>query len=117
MADTRRAAAVHPEGLDESALTAHISHCLGLVEDGGARHHRFNPTPGVPLGAFFDSVGEWTGLGPTRLMALLEGASPVSAGRSPERAALVTALRGSKDARRILDSAPEQDVSARLCEA
>lgn len=104
VARTRALAGVDVETLGAEELAEHLDDCLDQLAETNRRHHRFNPTWGVPLGEFVSSILAWTGLDAGRALALLRGSSPISAGRSPQLDALAAALRDDPDARRAIDS-------------
>jgi pyruvate,water dikinase len=105
--------AVDPRRLDDDALLAHLAACRAQLDAMIFQHHRLSVPYMLPVGDFIAQAQAWTGQPPEKLMALLRGSSPASAGWIPEFTALVDALRrkpeaawalGAEDAAEVLGS-------------
>ena len=105
VAGTLALAAVDIVALDTPTLASHVAEALDHLATTLARHHSFNSTWTIPLGIFLTRGAEWTGLNGGELLALLEGASPISSGQTPELEALAAALRSDPAASQLLESA------------
>lgn len=115
VAENRRNAGVDLAALPDGALPDHVDTCRETLRRLIGIHHRFNGGM-VASGLFMVAVGEWTGE-PHAAVPLLEGASPVSSGRSGELDRLAAAIRDDRGARAALSSDDPEAVLARLEEA
>lgn len=111
-AENRRNAAVDRAALDDPALLDHLEVCRETLRRFIGLHHRFNGAM-FPVGLLMVAMGEWTG-DPQPVLDLLEGASPVSSGRSEELTALAAAIRDDDEARRALEADDPEEALARL---
>jgi pyruvate,water dikinase len=93
IAKHKRLLAVDPETLDNQALLAYIGQCRDHLGKMIEQHHYYNATAMAPLGDFLAHASDWTGLKVADLMPLMRGATPLSAGRSPELTRLADAIR------------------------
>jgi phosphohistidine swiveling domain-containing protein len=100
----RELQAVDPEALSDDALADYLSDCAEHHSKMITQHMRYTASAVVPTGDFLAHVGDWTGLLPARLLGLLRGASPVSAGASGELERLIGAIRGDAAAQELLAS-------------
>ena len=101
--------------LERDALLGHLADCGAHLERMFEQHYRFNAPALVPTGNFLVQGSELTGLPPERLLVLLGGSAPVSAGAEDGLAALGEALRRDHEAMAILESdEPPADVLAQL---
>jgi len=105
---------VDPEGLSDDELAAHLTRCRDHHAEMLYQHMRFTAAAVVPTGDFLAHVGDWTGLPPAELLALMRGTSPTSAGASAELGALIAAIRQDPRAQKLLDS--EEDPGRMLAE-
>lgn len=96
--------AVDPNTLTDEELVAYLRHCADHHAEMIYQHMRFTGAAILPTGDFLASVGEWTKLPPSELLALMRGSAPVSAGASRELERLVAAVEQDADARRLLGS-------------
>jgi pyruvate,water dikinase len=79
-------------------------------------HHTFSFLAEPTASLFYNQAREWTGLEIHQLLLLLDGASPISTGFSPEIEKLVLAIQDDEHARAILnsDDAPATQVDTLL---
>jgi rifampicin phosphotransferase len=91
--------------LRSGELLAHLEKCLAHWGNMIEQHHRFDAAALLPVGDFIAHAAAWTGLEPSRLCALLAGASDVSSGGSPELDRLQTALRNDPKSLGLIDHA------------
>ena len=111
----RQLASVDHGALDVEGLIAHLHECRDHHAAMTTQHHRFNASCILPFGDFLVQAGEWSGLPPRQLMELFAGESPISAGDSAERQALVQAITDDDRARALLDeSGDPADILDRL---
>jgi pyruvate,water dikinase len=89
--------------LDDAALDAHLRRCIEHSRAMVSQHHRFNSSAMIPVADFTVHAMGWTGLPPTVLLGLLEGASPISGTWSSEVEPVVSALARDRDAIALLD--------------
>lgn len=95
--------------LDYDGLIAHIHQCrmnLGLMM---FRHHQFTGVSGYPAALFILSVNEWTGIDPSDLLQLLDGASRLSSGATEQFEAVIDAIRNDEEAAKILGSGNDEE--------
>jgi pyruvate,water dikinase len=109
--------AVDPTTLSRGELLEHLERCRNHQCQMVVQHHSFNGAALGPIGDFIAHVSEWTGVDPSRIVALARGAAPESAGASAELDRLVAALANDHHALALLDSddAPGETI-ARLRE-
>jgi pyruvate,water dikinase len=109
--------AVDPTTLSREQLLAHLERCRNHQCRMVVQHHTFNGVAFGPIGDFIAHVSEWTGIDPSRIVALARGTAPESAGASAELDRLVVALANDRHARALLDAddAPGETI-ARLRE-
>jgi pyruvate,water dikinase len=109
--------AVDPTALSREELLAHLERCRDHQRQMVIQHHTFNGAAFGPIGDFIAHVSEWTGIDPSRIVALARGAAPESAGASAELDRLVAAFVDDHHARALLDAddAPGETI-ARLRE-
>ena len=103
-------ASVDVTSLDRSALFGHLSATRDNSDDMTRRHHTFNIAAMLPTAFLLTDVAEWTRVPPEDAISLLDGASPISAGVTPELEVLAEAIKENADARSIVMSdfeAPE----------
>ncbi|HEX3512138.1 MAG TPA: PEP-utilizing enzyme [Solirubrobacteraceae bacterium] len=108
----RELQAIDPDALSDEELVAYLRRCAAHHGEMIYQHMRFTAGAVLPTGDFLAHVGEWTGLSHARLLDLMRGASPVSAGASAELDELVAALAGDAAARELLES--DEDPGALL---
>lgn len=102
--------AVDPARLDDDALAEHIDRCRNHLKRMIYQHHWFNGGWLMPLGDFLVHASEWTGRPARELVALLRGATPVSAGSSDEMDRLIDAILDDAAAQAALGSADDDPV-------
>jgi pyruvate,water dikinase len=109
--------AVDPSTLSRQELLAHLERCRNHQCRMVIQHHTFNGAALGPIGDFIAHVSEWTGIDPSRIVALARGAAPESAAASAELDRLVAVLANDRHARALLDAddAPGETI-ARLRE-
>lgn len=106
---------VDPASLDRDALLGHLEDCRAHLERMFEQHYRFNAPALVPTGDFLVQGSELSGLPPERLLVLLGGSAPVSAGGEDGLDALGEAVRGDEEALTILESGePAPDILGAL---
>ena len=103
--------AVDVAGLDEVALAAHARRARAHAVATLTQDHEMNMDALLPVGDYLAQVGAWTGAPAAELLRLLRGSSAVSAGDTPERRAVVDAVRADAAARALLESGrPAREV-------
>lgn len=100
----RELLAEDPDSMSRQELLDYLDRCLENLRARIYDHHQFNAAALIPVGDFLVHAGAWTGLESSQLLALLRGSTPVSAGSSQERDALIEALRRDAGARNLLFS-------------
>jgi phosphohistidine swiveling domain-containing protein len=109
--------AVDPSTLSRDLLLAHLERCREHQRQMIVQHHTFNGAAFGPVGDFIAHVTEWTGIDPTRIVALARGAAPESAGASAELDRLVATIASDRQARALLDADDEPgEILTRLRE-
>ncbi len=103
---------VDPDSLSDEDLAAYLARCRDHHSAMMTQHMRYTASAVIPTGDFLAHVGEWTGLPPAQLLALMRGASPVSAGASAELQRLLAAIQADPEAQALLAS--EGDPAATL---
>ncbi|WP_217915459.1 PEP-utilizing enzyme [Miltoncostaea marina] len=98
---------VDPAPLSTDGLLAHLQRAREHQRAMIVQHHVFNGAALIPVGDFLAHAAEWTGLPPARVLALVRGAAPESAGSSHELDRLVAALAADGRARAALASDEE----------
>ncbi|MBT5320540.1 MAG: hypothetical protein HOL45_11620 [Chloroflexi bacterium] len=97
-------ASVDVEGLDYEVLIRHIETCRDNVISMFLSHMNFNGTGILPAGLLIDLVSNTTDLSAEEALSLLDGASPISSGRSPEVQALALAINADIAASTVIAS-------------
>ncbi|MEH2083595.1 MAG: PEP-utilizing enzyme [Nostoc sp.] len=85
--------AVDPEKLSTEDLISHLNACKEAMSEAIYYHHRFNNCAMTPLGDFLVYAQKWTGLPTHKLLELMQGYSPVSAGAMAELERLAQVVR------------------------
>jgi rifampicin phosphotransferase len=114
LAKHRELQAVDPDELADEELVGYLAHCRAHHAAMISQHMRFTASAVVPTGDFLAHVGDWTGLPSSELVALMRGASPVSAGASAELDRLIAAIGRDSTAQELLGS--EKDPGRLLAE-
>src|SRR5438552_6767354 len=104
IATHRELQAVNPDALSDAELVAYLTRCRDHHSAMLAQHMRFTAGALLPTGDFLAHVGNWTGLPPSDLLALMRGSAVVSAGGSDEADRLKRAVAQDPAAREILAS-------------
>ncbi|HEY1512432.1 MAG TPA: PEP-utilizing enzyme [Gaiellaceae bacterium] len=104
IAKHRELQAVDPDALSDDELQAYLRRCRDHHAAMIAQHMRFTASAVVPTGDFLAHLSDWTDVPPAELLALMRGASPVSAGASAELERLVAALRADAAGQELLAS-------------
>lgn len=104
VAENRANAMVDRAGLSDAELLEHVDECRETLRRFIGIHHRYNGGM-LPVGLLLVAMDQWTGDRRT-VLGLLEGATPVSSGRSPELSRLAAAIRDDATARSWLDDEP-----------
>ena len=111
----RELQAIDPDALSDAELVKYLRRCQEHHSAMIAQHMRFTAGAVLPTGDFLAHVGDWTGLPPSDLLALLRGSAEVSAGGSAELARLKEAFERDAEARAVLASDGEpKEVLTRL---
>jgi pyruvate,water dikinase len=97
--------AVDPAALASDALVAHLQRCREHWGRMMQQHHRHDFPALLPVGDFLAHAREWTGIEPSRLCRLLNGASRCSSGASPELDRLGSLLREDARSRGLFEAA------------
>ncbi len=106
-----------PATMTNEVLARHLEDCEQNFRQMVGQHHFYNATTIIPTGDFLCHAQDWTGLPIGRLLGLLKGTSPASAGSIPQLVQLAAALRGSPQALALVTSAaPPAEIVARLRE-
>jgi phosphohistidine swiveling domain-containing protein len=100
----REIQAVDPDALSDDELVDHIRRCRAHHSEMIYQHMRHTGAAMVPVGDLMAHVSAWTDIPGGELLAMLRGASPVSAGASSELQQLVAALGQDAAARELLES-------------
>ena len=104
--------------LSRSEIFDHVAICRNNMFEGSVRHHTFNTVATFPTALLIHDVTEWTDLPAEDVISLLDGASPISAGITPELVELADAIRDDPDSRSLVDSdMPTGDILAALLAA
>lgn len=106
IAENRANASQNRARMDDGELLDHIDACRETLRRFIGLHHRFNGSM-VPVGLLMLKTREWLGAHDAAFLGLIEGASPVSSGRSPELHRLAEAIRADSSAMGALDEDPE----------
>ena len=104
IAKHREIQAVDPEALSDEDLVAHLRRCRQHHSDMIYQHMRFTGAAMLPVGDLMVHVSQWADIPGGELLAMLRGASPVSAGASVELQQLVAALHEDPAARELLEA-------------
>jgi phosphohistidine swiveling domain-containing protein len=104
IATHRELQAVDPDALSDAELVAYLTRCRDHHSAMIAQHMRFTAGAVLPTGDFLAHVGDWTGLPPSDLLALMRGSAVVSAGGSDEMERLKGAFAQDPAAREVLAS-------------
>jgi rifampicin phosphotransferase len=104
MARHRALQAVDPDALSDAELVAYLTQCRDHHASMMVQHMRYTAGALLPTGDFLAQTGDWTGLPPAELLALLRGAADVSSGGSEEMEALKKAFAPGSAAREVLAS-------------
>jgi rifampicin phosphotransferase len=100
----RELQSIDPDGLSDDDLVAHLQRCRDHHAEMIHQHMRFTGAALIPIGDLLVHVGDWTGLPPEKLLGMMRGAAPVSAGASSELERLVTTVRQDSAAWELLES-------------
>jgi pyruvate,water dikinase len=100
----RELQAVDADALSDEALVEYLIRCRDHHSRMIFQHMRFTGSAMLPVGDLLVHVSEWTGVTPAETLAMMRGATPVSAGASGELTRLVTAITEDNAARALLDS-------------
>jgi phosphohistidine swiveling domain-containing protein len=100
----RQLQAVDLDTLSDAELVAYLKRCRDHHSAMIAQHMRFTAGAVLPTGDFLAHVGDWTGLPPSDLLALMRGSAVVSAGGSDEMERLKQAFAADASARKMLEA-------------
>ncbi len=99
-------ASVDIDALNHDELVEYLQECRDNCAVMIRRHHTFSFLAKPTASLFYDHAMEWTRLELQQLLLLLDGASPISTGFSPEIENVVLAIKDDESARAILNSNP-----------
>jgi pyruvate,water dikinase len=105
----RELQAVDADTLSDDGLVDYLTRCRQHHSEMIFQHMRFTGSAMVPVGDLLGHVGAWTRLPSSDVLGMMRGAAPVSAGASGELEQLITAIRGDKAARSLLDADGDPD--------
>ena len=100
----RELQAIDPDALSDPELIAYLTRCRDHHAAMIAQHMRFTAGAVLPTGDFLAHVGDWTGLPPSELVALMRGSAEVSAGGSDELERLKKAFAADPALRKLIGS-------------
>jgi pyruvate,water dikinase len=100
----RELQSVDPDALSEAELVDYLGRCRDRHAEMIYQHMRFTGAAIVPIGDLLVHVGEWTGLGPEKLLNMMRGTAPVSGGGSSELDRLITTVKQDPSAWELLES-------------
>ena len=115
IAKHRELQAVNADALADDELLEYLGRCRDHHAAMITQHMRYTASAVVPTGDFLAHVGDWTGLPPSQLLALMRGASPVSAGASEELERLVAAIGADPRAQELLTSDGDAATTLESC--
>jgi pyruvate,water dikinase len=104
VATDRELQAVDPDTLSRSELVDYLVRCRDHHAAMITQHMRYTMAAVIPTGDFLGKVGVWTGLPPSELLDLMQGAAEVSGGGSPELSQLKEAFEKDPAAQDLLMS-------------
>ena len=119
---------VDPDGLSDTDMVTYLTNCRDHHSQMIFQHMRFTGAAMICVGDLLAHLGDWTGVPPSEVLSMMQGAAPVSAGASAQLEGLIAAFAADADARQILESdgdpgqvldqllALDNDVSAKLQE-
>ena len=103
----RELQSVDPDALSDEELVEYLERCRDHHAEMIYQHMRFTGATMIPAGDLLAHVGDWTDLPPAEVLAMLQGAAPVSAGASEELDRLIAAVGADPAARELLASDDE----------
>jgi pyruvate,water dikinase len=102
-------ASIHVVDLNDESLIQHISVCRDNAIEMFHRHFEFNGTGSAPTGLLIELVTDTTDLSTEDALSLLDGASPISSGVTPELLAAAEAIRGDGPASALIASGDDPE--------
>jgi pyruvate,water dikinase len=111
----RKLLAIDPSILPRAALLSHLDVCREHLRRNIGALHSLTMASILPVGDFMVQGQEWTGRASGELLGLLQGAAPVSRGRSQELGRLAKAIGADRKARALLTIPDASDVLTSLC--
>jgi phosphohistidine swiveling domain-containing protein len=106
----RELQAVDPDSLPDSELIEYLRRCRDHHSQMLYQHMRFTGAAMLSVGDLLAHVGDWAGVAPSQVLAMMRGSAPVSAGASRELAGLISAFRQDPATRAVLDSEGDPEV-------
>jgi pyruvate,water dikinase len=100
----RELQAVDPDGLSDTELVTYLTRCRDHHAEMIYQHRRFTGVATIPTGDLLAHAEDWSGLPAARLVGMLRGSAPVSAGASGELERLIATLEPDAEARELLES-------------
>lgn len=100
----REIQAVDPDSLSDEDLADHLIRCRDHHARMIHQHMSHTTSAMIPVGDLMAHLMAWTQVPPADLLALMRGASPVSAGASHELERLLAAFDADDEARSLLES-------------
>ncbi len=100
----RELQAVDPDALSNEELAEYVERCHAHHSEMIYQHMRFTGAAMLSIGDLLAHLADWTTVPSSEVLAMMQGAAPVSAGASAELDRLVTALNEDASARALLES-------------
>jgi phosphohistidine swiveling domain-containing protein len=110
----RELQSIDPDALSDDELVDYLARCREHHSQMIYQHMRFTGAAMLPVGDLLVHLAMWTDAPPADVLAMLQGAAPVSAGASSELHQLIDAISKDDAARSLLDS--EGDAGKTLAE-
>jgi pyruvate,water dikinase len=104
IATHRELQAVDAAALSDDEMVAYLRRCREHHSEMIYQHMRFTASAMLPVGDLLAHLGMWTTVPPADALAMMRGATPVSAGASAELHRLIDAINNDPAARTLLDS-------------
>ena len=90
----RELQAVDPDGLSDADMVVYLINCRDHHSQMIYQHMRFTGAAMICVGDLLAHLGEWTGVPPSEVLSMMQGAAPVSAGASAQLEGLIAAFDG-----------------------
>jgi phosphohistidine swiveling domain-containing protein len=100
----RELQSVDPDALSDADLVTYLTQCRDHHAGMIFQHMRFTGAAMLSVGDLLAHLGDWTGVAPSQILSMMQGAAPVSAGASAQLEELIAAFAADDRARQILES-------------